>query len=660
MQERQALDALPGAGEVTTPIGPEHSGAEVVPLEPAWKAVPIPEGYQLSRNGVEKIQKSGGEWLAGPVWVEACTHDHDKGNWGLLVRWLDRDNRLHERAVPASRLHETATTLAQELADEGLAIAPGKERALLAYLGAFKPSTRMRSVTRLGWTEEPDGRLVYVRLDRIIAREAVRDILYQPRRDHPSARALTSSGTLEDWWRHVAGSLRGNPLLIFSTSAAFAAPLLKAAGMDGGGFHLYGESSRGKTTALQVAASVWGNGADPAEAPGQAAIHRWNATRNGLEGLASAHNDGLLALDELGTCGGDDFGKIVYDLAGGQGKATMNVHRQNNPVRSWRVLVLSTGEISGARKIQETKGTAKAGQLLRFMDIPITGGVIIDTRGLPAAEFANRLKRACATSHGTAGPAFVEALIERYGDLQGLQNFLSRALDTWTDKLTPAKAAPEQRRAIRRLALVLVAGLMAQEFGILPEHVDIRTAITTVRDAWLAEAAYLPEGMQGILKVKHFIMAHRDRFRDALSTSHEQERTRALAGYLSRHGELYLFTDEGFSEACAGHDPKTVARALAESRLLHMNDERFKSQQSISVDGKTRRMRLYAVKADILEFEGPASEDGTGGTVGQWDSVIRMRGLRGPMRDAAPGQMGHLSRCPDRAAQDKLHNALIE
>lgn len=72
---------------------------------------------------------------------------------------------------------------------------------------------------------------------------------------------------------------------MLSLSAAFTAPLLKLAKLQevgGAGLHLMGDSSRGKTTALQVAASVWG-------AP--TFMRTWRATTNGLEAIAAFRKD---------------------------------------------------------------------------------------------------------------------------------------------------------------------------------------------------------------------------------------------------------------------------------------------------------------------------------------------------------------------------------
>lgn len=60
-------------------------------------------------------------------------------------------------------------------------------------------------------------------------------------------------------------------------------------------WHLYNDSSSGKTTALKAAAGLWGNP--------QRLIDMWRATDNGLEGRCVARNDMALFLDEAGDGG---------------------------------------------------------------------------------------------------------------------------------------------------------------------------------------------------------------------------------------------------------------------------------------------------------------------------------------------------------------------
>ncbi|MBN0301413.1 DUF927 domain-containing protein, partial [Pseudomonas aeruginosa] len=70
---------------------------------------------------------------------------------------------------------------------------------------------------------------------------------------------FTSKGTLKAWRKEVGSYCQGNPVLILSVCAALAGPLLAKVGVNGGGVHLVGDSSSGKSLAQLIAASVWGN-----------------------------------------------------------------------------------------------------------------------------------------------------------------------------------------------------------------------------------------------------------------------------------------------------------------------------------------------------------------------------------------------------------------
>lgn len=102
--------------------------------------------------------------------------------------------------------------------------------------------------------------------------------------------AYSQTGTLQDWKDNVAALAAGNSRMVFAVSCAFASTLSDIVGMESGGFHFRGSSSSGKTTALHLAASVFGQ-------PSRY-IRLWRTTANGLEGLAALHNDSLLILDD--------------------------------------------------------------------------------------------------------------------------------------------------------------------------------------------------------------------------------------------------------------------------------------------------------------------------------------------------------------------------
>ncbi|MEW7998738.1 MAG: DUF927 domain-containing protein [Candidatus Thiodiazotropha endolucinida] len=580
------------------------SDSEVLTINPhqdsvskEWADITLPDGYLLTEEGVFEERKGGPAMICGPVWVKALTRDHNGTGWGMVVCWIDRDGRKQNQAISNHRLHETGGGLAILLSHGGLMIVPGEERKVARYLGCFQPTNRLLCVSQVGWVES-GNQLVYVRPDQVISREETTEIMFQPEQHAPTVETMKSNGSLASWQRHVAEPCKGNPYLMFSVCVSLAAVLQRFAGTDNSGFHLYGNSSRGKTTALQVAASVHGCGADPGGSE-QTYLLRWNATQNAMEGLAAAHNDGLLVLDEIGSCPAYDFGRTVYDLSGGQGKSRMNKDAVLNKQRRFRLLALSSGEYSVRQKIEEAGKQAKAGQMNRFLDIPIDDAVVIDTHGKNPAEFVNRLKRDCGQYYGTAGPAFIQAILDEYGNEEVIRIRIHQYIEEWRELITQGlNLEPAQARALGRLASVGAAGLLAADLGILPfELADIQQAIDTIRDAWLADELNLPEDIRGMYNLRAFILKNPDRF--AVSEMGSGQ-VKNLAGYHNAAEGLYLFTPEGFCEACGGVSEREVASALIDHRLLHRNNGRhFKSR--VSIPGVAKRLQVYAVRKEILE-----------------------------------------------------------
>ncbi len=579
----------------------ERNHPERHKLKP-WDGVEPPFGYDLNPRGVfllPKDEDSPETKISSPCWVSALSRDIDSSSWGILVEWIDGDGKHHKQSIPKERLHDTGNKLAQHLAFYGLSILPGKERLLSSYLGHFDPKKRVTCVSKLGWVENLKDGFAYVLPEQTISNTDTEDIEYQPEAYSPSAITIHSKGSLLNWQMEVAALARDHPFLIFCICTAFAGPLLKVVGREGGGFHIYGRSSHGKTTAAQMAASVWGCGADPAESPIKAYIRKWNTTANGLEGLAAAHNDSILILDEAGTCNAKDFGKIIYDLTGGQGKVSMNSDRNLRKPRSWLSLILSTGEIPAKEKIEENGKTAKSGQILRMMDIPIDGGVFNEHARRSGNSQALEIKKNCASYYGTAGPAFLEKLINQFPSFLELRREVRTEYDKALSLVSVKGLDPEQSRALQRLALVMAAGQVARKLEILPfEEEEIEQSILYVRDIWLKDQENISEGFQGIIAIREFILRNPGRFANTNENT-PAGRIVEIVGYRDDQEELYLFTQEGFKEACKGHNIKEVCRELQKQDLLHINETgRYTCKHKIFGLG---RIRLIAVRDAILE-----------------------------------------------------------
>lgn len=444
------------------PGGPECPAATMGVLR-----LPAVGGYIVNKNGV--FDDNHNQITHTPVGVLALCRDGNQQNWGAFLQWEDSDGKPHQAAYPVGRFHELGTSLPAELANNGLSIVPGREKQLLQYLAHCKPTTRYRSAIQTGWQGSEN---VFVLPGEVIGGEIGGEIVvYQPQRYSPTARSVRAEGTLAKWQDEIALQCAGNPILVFWILAALAAPLLRLINLEGGGFHLFGITSKGKTTAQQVAATVWGDGSDPADGRGCTFTSKWNVTKNAIEGLAEAHNDLPICLDEIGEADPRTLGQTIYQLAGGKGKERMNADASLKEAKAWRTLILSTGEAPISDILQQEAKPIKGGQAVRMLDIPAEhptseDGVIVDSNDVAAAALADRLKRNCSKYFGTAGPTFLRAILAEGVDT--VREDLATASDEIARQYTPPGASSEVMRAMKRLGLVAAAGIKAAELRIVP------------------------------------------------------------------------------------------------------------------------------------------------------------------------------------------------
>lgn len=516
-------------------------------------------------------------WICSPLRIDATTRDAAGGEWGRLLAWSDRDRRGHRWAMPMAMLAGSGEELRAALLAGGLEITshPAERRRLQDYITGARPAVAARCVSRTGWAGS-----AFVLPGRVYGDSEREPVLFQSAEAEPLK--LAEGGTLAGWRDGVALPCVGHLRLVLSLSLAFAGPLAGLIGAEGGGLHLRGESSTGKTSALRVAASVWG---------GPAFVRSWRATDNGLEGVAAAHSDLLLCLDELGELPPRVAGGVAYMLANGTGKVRARRDGSARPPATWRVLFLSTGEVGLADLVAEGGGRSRAGQEVRVIDLPADAG---EGCGLFAkltnpGRFADSLADAAAAHHGHAGPLFVERLTS---DPAKVRAEVREARDTVAARLAPPDAAGQVRRVAGRFALVAVAGELATEWGLTgwPQGEAIRAADDCFR-AWLAArgttGASEPAAM--VRQVRRFLEAHGEsRFTawdcDGRATINRAGFRRPVAG---EDGEEFFVLPEVFrAEVCAGFDAQAVARVLADAGAL-MKDTDGK--------GTTRRERLPVI-----------------------------------------------------------------
>lgn len=499
--------------------------------------------------------------ICSPLHVIGKTRDLHAGGWGYFLEFSDSDGNTKNWVMPAKMLAGDGNAYRAELLDMGLRIEPSlkAKNHLTSYIQTSDAEYRIRCVDRVGWHGDQ-----YVLPNQTIGENADGEImLFQ------STCGITSrfkqSGTLAEWRKSVAAYCQGNSRLAFCVSAAFASTLLYHAGVSSGGFHLWGDSSTGKSTAFKVAGSVFGGHDYP---------RNWRMTDNALESVAALHSDAFLLLDEIAQIDPKVVGDTVYMLANEVGKSRATQTASARKAHTWRLLFLSDGEVSLANHMAEAGKGTKGGHDVRMVHISADAkqgyGVFETLHGFEGgAELATHLMTETGRYYGTPALAFIEAIAEKSSDYKKL---LPPAVTELVTELCPGDAHGQVKRVAARFALVGIAGELATQQGMTgwPDGEATHAAKICFSD-WLDS-----RGGSGNVEQTNMLQL--------------------LPNFIGAHGSS-RFT--WFHRANDDHAPNTINRA-GFKRLINKNGESINTGTDFH---KSYGDRMHPAESDEAEIE---------------------------------------------------------
>lgn len=562
----------------------------------AQQASGLPYGFTMSNDGVYFTPEGTDDKpgtpmrICSPLRVTAKSRGRSSEDWGRVIEFNDADDVRHEWAMPAEMLVGDGVEMRRELARLGLEMAAGTaaRNRLLEYLIQCKPEARARCVQQTGWYDQ-----VFVMPDRTIG-QSKEAVLYQS--ESKTACQYLQLGSLEQWRENVARLCIGNSRLIFAVSASFAGMILHHGAQESGGVHFVGSSSTGKSTAQLVAASVYGS---------PSFKQSWRATGNALEGTCALHNDAALILDEMAEVDPKEVGSIVYMIGNGTGKGRAGRSGDARARKTWRLMIVSSGEIGLAQHMRDGGKTAKAGQEVRMIDIAADAGagygLFEELHGYEGgAKLSDAIKEVTSDYYGTPAIAFLEHLTK---DLQDFPVTLKQAMKGFVDAHLPIDAAGQAARVCNRFAIIAIAGEYATGAGITGwQQGDAVTAAGTCFKSWLDSrgGGGNQERTAILSSVKAFFESHGEsRFADITDTTNRVTINRAGFRKSTSEGQEYFVLPEAYKrDVCAGFDMKAVTKVLLEAGWLAPDSE-GKSQQRKTLP-EIGLTRCYVLTSKVL------------------------------------------------------------
>jgi putative DNA primase/helicase len=572
---------LHGVGNAVTPLAAALS-APVLPGR-------LPDGYVAAPDGIYHLEQdeAGDEhpvWICGRIEVVGLSRRVCGTGWGRVVDIVDSDGQTHRRLIDEALFSGASAALLRPLLDCGLRIGKGSEtrKQVADFLGAWRPQERFLRVSQTGWVDDKADTFVLANGSVIGRKKSILE------RDSGSlGQAAVPKGSLRGGQEEVAAKCVGNPLMLLALSQAFAGPVLQLFGLESGGFHFRGASSKGKTTLLGLAASVWG---------GSGYVQSWRATDNALETVASGCSGGLLALNELHEVSPQVAGEIVYMLANGKGKSRMTSSGSLKSSDTWTIAILSSGEISLADHIASVGKKIHAGQEIRFVDIEADGrayGAFNNLHGeATSMAFVDKLNRSAAIHHGHAGKVFVEQLIESTGNREQMLKIMSGFVDK-AIKVHDLERDAQVLRVLKKFAVAALAGEMATRFGVTgwTRGEAFNGVLESVND-WLKgrDEASASQIAASVERTRNYLGAHLDRFEPIGSGE-------AVDGW--QDDAWIYFRPETWLRIHGSHDAQQAARLHKTANLLKTDKgDTLQFRMGRSTPG---RPKAYAVSITVLE-----------------------------------------------------------
>ena len=345
-----------------------------------------------------------------------------------------------------------------KLASQGIEVTSETAGQLVSYLSDvinLNPLPYSTAYSQMGW--QGDEFIPYDE-DAVFDGEESNRYLFK---------SFTQKGDFSEWCKETK-QYRENIAVRLAMGASFASVLLDRVGALPFVFHLWGKSGTGKTVALMIAMSIWGN---PKLG---ATVRTMNMTQNALIGQAAFLNSLPFAGDELQTIKErhENYDKLIMRCTEGVDRGRMIDAVRAAESKRWKCAFLFTGEDKC------TRPNSGAGVKNRCIEVEVDSE-LLEGQGNSAVNFIER-------NYGHAGEIFVRKLQQI--NCEGLRAEYNSLM------LELAKRAGTEPKQAAAMALIMLADTLAREAFWKDEkplcYEMVKSYMATSEEIDIAERAY--------------------------------------------------------------------------------------------------------------------------------------------------------------------------
>ena len=533
---------------------PEHTDADAPardpdeiptgdPVSEYIKGAPIPDSAVMPANWDvdpkgnlcrlrEKTHEDGGKGVESivvansPIFIVSRDLDVETQTYSMEITWRDRQTQRWRKCTAPRGTLAQARKVA-DIAEFGAPATSANARDLVYWFSAYEeinaPSTPQRKTSnRIGWHAEGieiQGYLFgndWIGGVSAIHQSSEGGIAQFARAMRPRGEAGPEQSALSISMRFPAvGAVIG---------AAFATPLLKAVGCPGFVVSLSGQTSTGKTSAMRVAAAIYGC---PDEREGDSVLQTWDATRTWIERVSTSLDGLPLLLDDTQRAKDARMvSQVLYDVPSGRARGRATAGGNTKEVQASRGLIISSGEIPILESSQHGGTRAR----------------VVELWGQPWGPFSadtgkviQELQWSIMDNHGHSGRRWIEYLVRQ-------RKMWPRWKDRYREKYREISEVLRERhddksaavigRLAEYIAVIDAALRLAHKAGILDTQPEVIDAVTEhIMDHAIREAVSKDSPTEALQYVLDTVTSRRaDMWGSHMTESHDAPH----AGWLGR------------------------------------------------------------------------------------------------------------------------------